>query len=47
METNCKNWKRKPHFTGQYGNGRGNENHADMETKGPKNWSLVSSESKL
>lgn len=42
METNRKNWKRKPHFYGQHGNGHGNENHAGMETKGTKTPSLVS-----
>jgi hypothetical protein len=42
METNRKNWKRNPHFYGQHGNGRGNENHAGMETKGTKTPSLVS-----
>lgn len=33
METKHENWKRKPHFYGQHGNERGNENHAGMETK--------------
>jgi hypothetical protein len=42
METNRKNWKRKPHFTGQHGNEHGNENHAGKETKGTKPPSLVS-----
>jgi len=42
METKHKNWKRKPHFTGQHGNGHGNENLAGMETKGTKTPSLVS-----
>jgi hypothetical protein len=42
METKRKNWKRNPHFYGQHGNGRGNENHAGMETKGTKTPSLVS-----
>jgi hypothetical protein len=42
METNRKNWKRKPHFTGQHGNEHGNENHAGKETKGTKTPSLVS-----
>jgi hypothetical protein len=42
METKRENWKRKPHFTGQHGNGHGNENHAGKETKGTKTPSLVS-----
>ena len=42
METKHKNWKRKPHFTGQHGNEHGNENHAGKETKGTKTPSLVS-----